>query len=230
LVQARLDFGVKRKLLMADTLQEARGRRFWNLSGTEGNKFGQFLTAIMRELRERLGPVGKQQLWRSISEYFMTSDVQQFAGRVKQIVDDHQVVVLLPYTAAKHGPYIRYFHAVAERGNLQHQQDSVRSGMHSAGHFNLDFGRRMEESSMLPNIMGVTPMVPNSWDAIMYDSRMHLHREGGRSAAVGMNCMGLAHGQLPANRNYAAMHPCATSGPVSCFCLQESQLSHFLTQ
>lgn len=215
-------------LLTADTMQEALARRFWDLSGAEENKVGQFLAVVMREFREQLGPVGKQQLWRGISEFFRTSDVEQFAHCIQEIVDEHQVVVLLPYTTAKHGPYIRHFDAAAERGNLQHQQDSVRSSMNAGGRLNLDFGRRLEESAMLPNIMGV---VPNPWGAITYDSRMHLHRDGDGSAALGINGTGPAiQGQLPATRNHGALHPSMISGPVSCFCLQDTQLSHFLTQ
>ena len=47
-----------------------------------------------------------------------TLDTQQFGWRIKELVDEHQVVVQLAYTTHKHGPYMHHVPLVQQQRNM----------------------------------------------------------------------------------------------------------------
>lgn len=178
---------------------------------------------MIRDLRQCLDPIGKQQLVRSIAEYLVMSDVQIFARRINDIVDEHQVVVQLPYTTARHGPYTRHVRLAEERRSFEQKQNAMRCAL-DAGQPRVDLARRIEETGMLSNLLEV---IPNAWTAAAYDSGMQHQSEGGGGQGIG-----LAQGQLHASimKHNTGTQGSVAGGSVSCFWLQGTRLSQFLTQ
>ena len=104
--------------------EAALHRRCWDIQGAGNVKLGRYLASVLQELRFSLNIDGRQQFERILSEYLDSYDTHKFSRRIKDLVDQHQVVVQLPYTTAKYGPYIRHVPAAQRKIPMpqQHQQ------------------------------------------------------------------------------------------------------------
>jgi hypothetical protein len=104
--------------------EAALHRRCWGIQGAGKVKLGRYLASVLQELRFSLNIDGRQQFERILSEYLDSHDTHKFSLRIKDLVDQHQVVVQLSYTTAKYGPYIRHVPAAQRKMPMpqQHQQ------------------------------------------------------------------------------------------------------------
>ena len=154
------------------------------------------------------------QLQRTISNYLATSDPQEFSRCINELVDDHQVVVQLPYATAKHGPYIRHVSLAEQRSMVMQQQQAA-----ACAGVKFEMDRRREEYSMLSNMISM-------WGPVGLNTGMRHGMGGASGAAREMGGGGLQGHRLAGN---ARMLDPAPSVAVSCLQLPDTQLSRFLT-
>ena len=221
--------------------QEALNRRLWGIDGPEQSKLGRYLQGVLQELRAGLNLSGRQRLQGLIAEYLASFDVEQFCGGIKQLVDEHQVVVQLPYATARHGPYVRHVPLLDQQRisrALEIQEATARANA------DLEAERRLEEFGMMPRC-GLSSMF---WDRELrgggggpvFDGGVSQRMMGIRTMAEigGLQAPSMsAHVPTPPQA-MQAMHPgvgrhgvAATRHPyMSVAHLQDTPLSEFLTR